>query len=297
MNLTENGNNRQCLEKNKEILDRIEGKRWNMMREILVMDSETRESFWTTLKSGYKVFFATTAERGLDMLSENVDLVFISTELPDMNSMDVLSLIKKEHPSTAVSIIASCGTEETGIDASGKPAGDYLRRSLEAQEILQKIEMLLNVRDTSQRDRNMSLLTETAQAKHYPDIPPHVIDGVLRVRDFIAYNSSESLTLAAACKMAATSKTYFCRFFKSITGHSLRSYHHAVKIRLAEKLLRDKRLSVKDIARKLGYCDSNYFSTIYKKFNGVSPGKRQAYDQGPEKMGRTAGIAGEISGE
>ncbi|NIO22089.1 MAG: AraC family transcriptional regulator, partial [Candidatus Aenigmarchaeota archaeon] len=26
-----------------------------------------------------------------------------------------------------------------------------------------------------------------------------------------------------------------------------------------------------DVALKLGYCDSNYFSTVYKKFTGVSP--------------------------
>jgi YesN/AraC family two-component response regulator len=207
-----------------------------MMNEILVMDHEARETFWITLKSDYKILFATTAKKGLNMLSENVDLVFLSIELQDMNSMEVFRLIKQEYPSTAVIIIASCGTEEMYMEAFGKAGG-----------------------------------------------PTHIVDGVLKVRDFVTQNYSESLTLTAACKMASISKTYFCRFFKNITGHSLRSYHHAVKIRMAEELLRDKRLSIKDIARRLGYHDSNYFSTIYKKFTGVSPKQRQTYDQSPDK--------------
>ncbi|NIO22090.1 MAG: AraC family transcriptional regulator [Candidatus Aenigmarchaeota archaeon] len=252
------------------------------MMEILVMDCEARESFWMTLKSEYKILFATTAKRGLNMLSENVDIVFIGMELQDMNSMEVLSLIKKEHPSTAVIIIASCATEEMYMEAFGKVAGDYVRRPLEDEDILQRIKILLNARDASQRRKHVSLPTETTQNEQYPDIPSHIVDGVLKVRDFVAQNYADSLTLAAACKMAAISKTYFCRFFKSITGHSLRSYHHVVKIRMAEELLRDKRLSIKDIARKLGYCDANYFSTIYKRFTGVSPKQRHTYHQNPD---------------
>ncbi|MHC4726191.1 MAG: helix-turn-helix transcriptional regulator [Planctomycetota bacterium] len=254
-----------------------------MMNEILVMDHEARETFWTTLKSDYKILFATTAKRGLNMLSENVDLVFLSIELPDMNSMEVFGLIKQEYPSTAIIIIASGGTEEMYMEAFGKAGGDYAQRPLGAEEILQNIKTLLNARDASQRRQHVSLSTETSQGEHYPDIPTHIVDGVLKVRDFVTQNYSESLTLTAACKMASISKTYFCRFFKSITGHSLRNYHHAVKIRMAEELLRDKRLSIKDIARRLGYHDSNYFSTIYKKFTGISPKQRQKYDQSPDK--------------
>ncbi|MHC4726190.1 MAG: helix-turn-helix transcriptional regulator [Planctomycetota bacterium] len=248
-----------------------------MMRNILVMDCEECESFWITLKSDYKILFATTAEKGLNMLSENVGLVFLGIELPDMNSMEVLRQIKQEYPSTAVIIIVTCGTEEMCMEAFRKGARDYLRKPLEAEEILQKIRILLNAKDASQRRRHVYLSTETTQDEHYPDIPPHIVDGVLKVRDFVVQNYSESLTLSAACKMSAISKTYFCRFFKYITGHSLRSYHHAVKIRMAKELLRDKRLSVIDVALRLGYSDSNYFSTIYKKFTGVSPKYRNAW--------------------
>jgi YesN/AraC family two-component response regulator len=248
--------------------------------EILVMDCEDRGAFWVTLKSDHPVHFVTTANEGLDMLSEKTGLVFLSLRLMDMSGLEVLSMIKKEHPSTPVIMISSCGTEETCIEAFRRGARDYLRVPLDAEEILYKIGILMKLREAApQRRRFVSLAREKSHEEYYPDIPSHLVSGVLRVRDYVAQNYSESLTLSAACKMATTSKTYFCRFFKRITGHSLRNYHHVVKMQIAEELLRDKRLSVTDVAIRLGYDDSNYFSTMYKKITGTCPRQRQASDQ------------------
>lgn len=247
-----------------------------MKNEILVMDCEDRGTFWLTLKSDYKVLFATTGEEGLGMLSENVGLVFLNMRLPDMKSMEVFRLIRKKYPSIAVIIITSCGTEGASEEPFRKEEGDYARRPLEAEDILQKIKLLVGINNDSQKQQEVFLSAETTRDDRYPDIPPHIVKGILKVRDFVAQKYSESLTLPAACKMASLSKTYFCHFFKRITGHSLRSYHHAVKIQIAGQLLADRRLSVKEVARKLGYSDPNYFSTIYKRTTGSSPKQRQA---------------------
>ena len=247
-----------------------------MKNEILVMDCEERGHFWLTLKSDYRILFTTTAEEGLEMLSENVALVFLNMRLPDMKSMEVFRLIKKEHPSVAVIIITACEAEEKSIEPFRKEANDYARRPFEAADILQQIRTLVNVKHDPQEHRDNAFTAETSQDEQYSDIPYHIINGILKVREFLTHNTSESLTLSAACKMASLSKTYFCHFFKQITGHSLRSYHHVVKIRTAEQLLRDRRLSVKEVAKKLGYSDPNYFSTVYRRITGIAP-RRQAY--------------------
>lgn len=243
------------------------------------MDCKERENFWKTLRSGYKILFATTAKRGLSMLSDNVDLVFLSIELPDMNSMDALRLIKNKYPATAVITIASCGTEETCVKTLGRGTMGYIKKTLEAEDILQEIKTLIDLKDVSPQRSPASLSAENSPVEHFPDVPSHLISGVLRVRDFVSQNYSGSLSLSAACRMASMSKTYFCHFFKHVTGHSLRSFHHIVKVRAAQELLRDKRSSIKDVARELGYSDPNYFSTIYKKVTGVPPKQRHLSTQ------------------
>jgi len=241
------------------------------MRDVLVIDHEEQEAFWSTVKSNNKILFATTTKEGLEILSEKVGLVFLRIGQPDMDGIEVLKQIKKEHPSVAVIIITSCGTEEICIEAFRNGARDYLNKPLRAEEIQQRIDLLLNANLAPHTRQHISLSTETNLDEDYPEIPSHVVGGVLRVRDYVDQNYSESLTLPAACKMATISKTYFCHFFKSITGHSLRHYHHVVKIHIAEELLCDKRLSIADVATRLGYDDPNYFSTIYKKITGFSP--------------------------
>jgi YesN/AraC family two-component response regulator len=196
-----------------------------------------------------------------------------------MSGMDVLKRIKKEYPSIAVIMITSCGTVDTCTEAFENGARDYLRRPLNKEEVTEKIEKILHIRNCSQRREHVSLLTESPEREHYPDIPSHLVDRVLRVRDFIAQHYSETLTLIEACKMASLSKTYFCHFFKCITGYSLRNYQHVVKVHRAEELLRDKRLSITEVAAQLGYNDSNYFSTIYKKVTGSCPKYRKTSER------------------
>lgn len=247
-----------------------------MMRDILVMDCGDRETFWVTLKSDSKIHFAATAGEGLKMISESIGLIFLNLKLLDGNGMEALRLIKKEYPLAEIIAIASCGTEEACMEAFRKGASDCITKPLKTEEVLQKIETLVNTKDASQGHKPASLSAEPVKEEAYNNIPSHLISGIIKVRDFIAQNYSETLSLSAACKMASISKTYFCYFFKLITGYSLRRYHHIIKIRRADELLKDKRLSITDVAELLGYDDSNYFSTIYKKITGFSPREWQS---------------------
>jgi YesN/AraC family two-component response regulator len=242
-----------------------------IMRDVLVIDCKGQENFWRTLKSNNKILFAATVNEGLNLLSENVGLLFLNIKHLESSEIEVLRLIKKAYPLIEAVIITTCGTEKTCTDALRKGARNCINKPLNADEIIQKIKTRIRAENASQKPQQSLLPTETHEDEYFPDVPSHLANGVLKVRDYIIQNYEESITLDDACKMASTSKTYFCRFFKCATGHSLRNYHHLVKVHRAEELLRDKRLSIADVAIKLGYNDSNYFSTIYKKFKGQSP--------------------------
>lgn len=49
------------------------------------------------------------------------------------------------------------------------------------------------------------------------------------------------------------------------------TYLGKYKVRLAEDLLKNTKLSLPVIAQELGVCNTNYFSTVLKKENGMSP--------------------------
>lgn len=242
------------------------------------------------LKNSHKTFFNKQAREAPNGRSKDASLIFLNLGLPDAGGIAALRRIKKEYPSTAVVVINAGAADGKFGDAFREAPWDSAHRGpIKPDEILQQIKELLDTSEVSRRRPGLLITNETLRERRYPDVPPQMLEGILRVRDFIDRNHSESLSLAAACKMASLCKTYFCRFFRRVTGHTLRSYHHAVKIRKAEELLRDKRHSIKEIAFRLGYTDSNYFSTVYKKFTGESPRQHQASAENVRKLAWSSG--------
>ena len=58
--------------------------------------------------------------------------------------------------------------------------------------------------------------------------------------------------------------------FKSVFGYSIEKYRINLRIAEAKKLLVNKDLSIKEIAFKLGYCDSYAFSKQFKQVEGIT---------------------------
>ncbi len=65
--------------------------------------------------------------------------------------------------------------------------------------------------------------------------------------------------------------TPFLREFRRVTGNSPKSYQQRLKVRLAKELLSHTDDPVSEIARKVGYHQSAYFSRIFSAKVGMSP--------------------------
>ena len=63
------------------------------------------------------------------------------------------------------------------------------------------------------------------------------------------------------------------RIFKEETGSSIITYLNNLRMEKAKELLADKHLSIGDIALKVGFANTYYFSNAFKKRWGESPSK------------------------
>ena len=64
-------------------------------------------------------------------------------------------------------------------------------------------------------------------------------------------------------------------FFKK-SGNTISDTITAVRLSAAEQLLAQSELSVTQIALSCGFCDGNYFSTVFRKHKGMSPKEYRA---------------------
>lgn len=239
---------------------------------ILIIDDchDTREILSTMLGRSFNVIPAASAEEGLRMLSRDIGLVFLDVVLPDMNGLEVLNRIKNARPSVPVVMITGYGTEETCIRAFRMGARDYIKKPLSPREAFQKARILLDMSLEDKR-RPIPLLAEDNELdSRCEDIPHHVVKGILKVKDCMDRTHALPSDIADACKMAGMSRTYFCRFFKLITGYSFKRYQRQVRLQFSKELLRNRNLRISEVAEQVDY-SSKYFSDAFKRTFGAPP--------------------------
>ncbi len=82
-----------------------------------------------------------------------------------------------------------------------------------------------------------------------------------------------NLTAAQMAKDANMSYSYFSRFFKLHTGQTFSEYLNSVRIREAETLLLNDKVAIADIALMVGFTNTSYFISQFKRYLHITPKK------------------------
>ena len=94
---------------------------------------------------------------------------------------------------------------------------------------------------------------------------------IQEVARYISSSYAGRITLQEAAQMAYMEKTYFSKRFKELTGFGFWEYLTQTRLRAAEQLLRETRLSVGQVAEECGFCNGNHFGDSFRRWKGVSP--------------------------
>ena len=92
-----------------------------------------------------------------------------------------------------------------------------------------------------------------------------------RILAFLKRHMGERITLADIGTLTYFSPVYCDTVFKKDTGRSIVDYLLEMRVTEAKSLLLEGELTLKEIAERTGFGDSNYFSRIFKKRTGYTP--------------------------
>lgn len=81
----------------------------------------------------------------------------------------------------------------------------------------------------------------------------------------------EPLDMGKLCKHFSFSQSYLSRYFIRASGYSIGQYFNMLKIEEAKLLIRRTHMSFFEISEKLMLSNSHYFSTLFKKYVGMTP--------------------------
>ncbi|HOL61197.1 MAG TPA: AraC family transcriptional regulator [Clostridia bacterium] len=93
----------------------------------------------------------------------------------------------------------------------------------------------------------------------------------LKIIKYINENFRNKLTIGMLAKQFNLSESCLSKSFKRETGYNVSEFILQTTINEAKHLLGSTKLSVNEIAEKLGFSSANYFGLIFKQKVGLSP--------------------------
>ncbi|MCL6590934.1 MAG: response regulator [Firmicutes bacterium] len=100
---------------------------------------------------------------------------------------------------------------------------------------------------------------------------------------YIQSNFTRDISLEEVAKYAGVSKSYLSRVFAEYAGENFCNYLQRLRVERAKELLRFTGDHIYEIATKVGFWNSRYFSRVFHETTGMTPAEyRRAADDGAD---------------
>ncbi|WP_176705879.1 helix-turn-helix domain-containing protein [Paenibacillus hemerocallicola] len=117
----------------------------------------------------------------------------------------------------------------------------------------------------------LNLLQRISEQQQHLEENNVAAQSILQSMDYIRNHYHEPLERETLAKKASLSTSYFSVLFKKQTGYSPVQYITKIRLDKAKMLLRQKHLSISDVAREVGFQDPLYFAKVFSHEIGVPP--------------------------
>ena len=145
--------------------------------KVLVIDDEPpiRKLLRMGLTTqGYEILEAPNGKTALEMLKNKPDLVILDLGLPDIQGLELLTLIRARIEAVPIIVLSSRGDEAGKVDALDRGADDYITKPFGMEELLARMRAALRHQLQAQGER---------PAFRVGDLAVDLVRRVVKVRD------------------------------------------------------------------------------------------------------------------
>lgn len=241
---------------------------------VLVVEDNADITQYITILLGthYEV---RTAANGYEALlaaeEQHPDLIITDLMMPEMDGYELCNRVRNSELLCHIPIVVvtARGEEDDRIRAIEDGADAYLRKPFNAEELLVRVEKLIEQRKMLQERFTQMLQGNTEKAASLSGDDRKFIT---RLNGIIQDNMGDpgfGVEVLAEKMHASTSKLY--RRIRTLTGYSTQSYILHLRMERAKELLATTNHTVSDIAMRCGFDDTSYFTRVFRNFYGCTP--------------------------
>ena len=177
----------------------------NQSKILIVEDSKVDQMIIRDILTDYKTISVYDGVEAIEYLQEDchIDMMILDLNMPRMNGFQVLERLKTEPCGKDISVIILTNYEEIQNEIRGLELGavDYIRKPLNAESLLKRLEVHLNLIHARKeiqlqnQDLEERVRLRTEELERSRDITSTALLGLLEVRDIESSNHTKRTQL------------------------------------------------------------------------------------------------------
>lgn len=228
-----------------------------------------------SLKDSFKrVLVASDGMEALQLIKSHApDIVVSDVMMPRMNGYELCKNMKEDIAISHIPIILLTARDDKQSQLSGYKNGAdaYLTKPFEMEMLMELIRNRLKNRETTKKRYLNAGLPPAPEESTFSQADETFL---LKLNKIIQENLDNStLDVPFLCKEIGMSRASLYNKLKALTDMGANDYINKFRMEKAITLITTTELSFTEIADKVGFTTSRYFSTAFKQYTGETPTK------------------------
>lgn len=239
---------------------------------LLVEDNlEIRACIKSVLAGSYNILEASHGVEALEIAKRNLpDLVISDIAMPNMDGLELTRLLKKDERTNHIPVILLTARGATEHHAEGIATGadDYVTKPFHSALLQLKINNLLAIREKL-KAKYHKIVTLEPRHEEVEDPDNKFLQ---RLMSILETNLNDPVfNVAKLVTEIGMSRPVLFRKVKMLTGLSVIDLIRSTRLKKAEMLLKQKKMTISEVAFTVGFNDPKYFSKSFRSQFGKTP--------------------------
>lgn len=241
---------------------------------LLIIEDNVDVTYYlqTCLEDQYQILTRRDGKSGVVKALEVLpDIIISDVMMPEMDGFEVCKILKEDERTSHIPIIllTAKATAEDKLEGLTQGADAYLTKPFEKEELMIRLNNLMDVRHKLQKKYSSSLISSHSATKPIETKEDTFIEKVEKI--ILGNIEDEDFSVNELARTLLLSRSQVHRKIKALTGMSTAIYIRSVRLRKSKELLPNEELSISEIAYQVGFKSPVYFSQVFKETFGMSP--------------------------
>ena len=215
----------------------------------------------------FEVLTSSNGMEGLAAYEKNhVSLILLDIDMPVMNGIEMLEELRKKDEKIKVMIMTGRSCHEYAMKCANLNVQGYIEKPADPEELIAKMKKVLGISDCP--------VLKDFWKNEYEMKAESISPIIKRTISFVYENFHKDMTREDISAYLEISPDHLCKTLRKECGLSITNYINRYKIYKSREYLIDMpHMTISQIAEEVGITDANYFSRLFKKYTGLTPGE------------------------